>query len=244
MRQSIILAAFLLLAMQAFSQEEVIRTASIVSSEDSVECEGQIFTTLWYDVIQEVTSNGTTSPDTTWSKTLIKNGKCPADSTFIAEQMEAAAVNSQQEITYHIQQSLQRGIYSKIFRDISSSYTSFTGASLETKLSGKFYSGYDKIYRVFKADATNFFAVIVKLPNGSLRLREVVSPNDLTEVAPVNQYVFQPRTEASFRLLNFEGATRDFTFGASVGDKKIYLPSGKIANLTGAMRIVEIAQKP
>ena len=108
--KQLILAVFLLIAVQAFSQEEVTRTASVVSVVDSIECEGEVFTTLWYDVVQEVTTNGTSKPDTTWSKTLIKNGKCPADSAFIAEQMEVAAINSQQEITFYVQKSLQRSV--------------------------------------------------------------------------------------------------------------------------------------
>lgn len=226
----------------AFSQTE--RSASIESKVDSVECNGVVYTTIFYNVIQEVTQNGTSSPDTTISKVLIKNGKCPADSAFIAEQMEVAAINSQQEITFYVQKSLQRSVYNSLYSDISSRYNSFTGTSLETKLSNRFIQNFDKIYRVFKQDGSNFFAVVVQLPNGALRLRQVVSFNDLTEVTPLNQYVFQPRTELSFRLFGFEGSNRDFTFRAVVGDKKIYFPDGKIANLTGAMRIVEVGEKP
>ena len=232
----------LLIPFYAFSQTE--RTASIESRVDSVECKGVVYTTLYYNVIQEVTQNGTSSPDTTISKVLIKNGECPADSANIAYQMEVSAINSQQEISYYVKKALERPYYSALFNNISARYLSFTGKTLDSKLSELYLDQYNGIYRVFKSDGSSFFAIVVQLPNGSLRLREVVSPGNLTEVTPLNQYVFQIRTKDSFRLNAFEGRNRDFTFAKLNGNKKIYFPDGKIANFTGAMRIVEVGKKP
>lgn len=233
------LIVFLFIANFVNAQGNVIETETIESSVDSIDCDGVLFTTVFYLVNTKTVDNGTMQPDTTRTRALIRNGDCPADSSVVAELITTGVLNDQQELAYHTSFALLRNEYLQRFNVANSLYTAFTGSNLFTTISKRYYSDYRGIYRIFKADNSSFFAKLTQVPSGRLRMSQIVSFRDTTLTGIT--YVLNPRSALSFQLVGLDGVNYEFTQVSQKGDRKRYLPAIRVGQPT-SVRIVKVTQ--
>lgn len=233
----IVLCLLALSSVLAFSQGEAVKTQYIEQSNDEIECEGVVYNQVFYLVSIESRNNGSMRPDTTLSKSLIKNGKCPADSATVADLIMTSALNEQQELAYHMAFALQANDYTQRFNASDELYTGFTGVNLFTGISNKYFQDYRGIYRVFNTDNTSFFAKVIQVPNGRLRLQVINSVVDPTPTGTT--YVLNPRSNVTFKLVGLGGVNYEFSLFTQEGDRKLYFPRAKVGAPT-SVRIIKI----
>lgn len=240
--KQILLFLFLLINLAATAQDIISETKSITIRQDTVVCEGDTISPLYYLMTTTVIDNGTAYPDTTTSTSLIKrNLTCPADSAEVARQIYNAAINRQQEMAYYVGLALQRIQSVADFNNSSTLFEQVTGNILLDETSEVLFSEYSGTYRVFTS-TSNFFADITRVGSGRWRLRQLDgfggSPTGTT-------WVMNPRSKDNFALSNIDlgfGATNyEFFRDKRPGAESLFFPAQRVPRTSGAVRIAKVS---
>ena len=239
-----ILMVFTFLRTEA--QDVISETQSIIVRQDTIVCNGDTISPIYYLMTERVIDNGTSYPDTSRTVNLIKSAQsCPADSTSVAEQIYNSAVNRQLEMSGYVGKAFQRQQYVSDFNYSSTLFESVTGKLLIDATSEIMYTEYanedeNARYRVF-TDTSNFFAYIHQLGNGRWRLRQL---DGLNGNYTGTQWVINPRSRNNFQLLNFDagfGAENyEFFSDQRPGADGLFWPAQRVRGETGAVRIAKV----
>ena len=232
---------FLFASLAATAQDVISETLSIRVQQDTVICEGDTISPIYYRLITKVIDNGTAYPDTLTSSSLIKSGAtCPADSAEVAGQIYNAAQNRQQEIDYHIGLAFQRAQYAADFNNASNLFQAVTGLALLDATTEQLFPQYEGKYRVFTS-TTNFYCDILRVGNGRWRLRQLTSLNG---TPTGTTWVMNPKSRYSFTLASFNAgfgaANYNFTADRRAGAENIFWPDQRVSGATGSVRIVKV----
>lgn len=229
-------------SLTATAQDIISETQAIIIRQDTVICDGDTISPIYYLTTIRVIDNGTAYPDTTTSTTLIKSSLvCPADSAEVAQQIYNSAQNRQQEMAYYVGQSFNRGQSVTDFNNASALFEDVTGKILLDGTSETLFPQYAGIYRVFTSTG-NFFADLNRVANGRWRFRQLDGPQG---VPTGTQWVLNPRSKDNFQLANidlgFGGQNYEFFRYKRPGAENLFFPAQRVSGATGAVRIAKIS---
>lgn len=240
MKKILTIAIMALASLQAFSQDIISETTTILPRQEQAICKGDTLETVYYLLSTRIVDNGTAYPDTTRNTTLIKDGACPADSAEVARQIYVSAVNAQLELSGGMSRALQRNQYLQAFNSASTLFQSLTGITLLDATSEELFQDYTGRYRVFTSTGS-FFADINRLGNGRWRLRQLTGR---TGTPTGTVWVMNPRSRNNFGITNIDlgfGATNyEFFRDLRPGAENIFWPAQRVSGATGAARIVKV----
>jgi hypothetical protein len=208
---------FLLLSMGLFAQDQ---TQEIISQGDSV---------FYIQTISTV-PNGTDFPDTSQYTKRI------GDSTALVNHLfDIPYANGYIHVADGMKKALQRKFVARAFNNVSGLFQSFSGFTLYQWAGQKFFSSLGGRYRVFYEDNTSFFANIIQLPSGALRL---------VGEGGQGTFVVNSLGPDAFILMAFDHdkdgtSTNHSMWWDGVTQRKVFWPTAEIDKTAGNFKVVK-----
>lgn len=188
---------FFLIAALA-GQAQTIELLGVSSRPDTVICQGDTISPIYFREELLLVENGTEYPDTVEQKTLFRNGACPADSTEVARQLEVEARNIQARragVMSNAFSAVRRG--QADFQEVRTVFNAFTSSDLYLELEDAFWNNFEGRYRIFDVQAgTSVQADMIRI-GATERYRLKVIPG---EVGAGTRYTVLPLHPTAFQI--------------------------------------------
>ena len=199
----LILSILITLPLIGFSQREVIsETDTIIVSQD----------TLYFLLRTTVSDNGTEINDTATTKKFL------GDSTQAATFVYNAAWDVANAKSGVMRRAFANSIYNREYANLSDLWLMIADTTLASENITRLFNFYQGRYRIAQAGQTPFWANLIELPSGAIRLE---SETDQT------RYNIQPRTRNYFRIrLGSTWYDMHFSFN-NANEKRVYEDEGR-----------------
>lgn len=217
---------FILLSLYCVTlsaQEIISQSQELISSGD----------TLYFIRTTIITDNGTPLPDTSTITNLL------GDSTVTADYLFDLPFQQHISVATGMQLALKRAFASSTFNAVNSVFQSVTGLGLYQESGNRYFASLEGRYRVFDNVGGNFFAKIIQVGNGTLRLDEEGGDGLwIVQALGPNAFVLQDFDH------NNDATTDDWFFywdGIS-SERKAFWPVERVSGRTTIFRIVKVEQ--